>query len=133
MTTHINPNTIFVFGSNLGGRHGKGAALTARLQHKAQWGVASGLTGNSYALPTCGFRFEPLALDEIQEHVGNFQRVANMNQENMIFQVTRIGCGLAYYQDHHIAPMFQSSPDNCYFDEKWAQWLGKEANYWGTF
>ena len=43
---------IFVFGSNLAGRHGKGAALFARQKHGAIHGQGVGLQGTSYAIPT---------------------------------------------------------------------------------
>ena len=42
---------IFVFGSNLAGRHGKGAALDAKNKYGAIYGVGFGRTGNSYAIP----------------------------------------------------------------------------------
>ncbi|RUX60135.1 hypothetical protein [Mesorhizobium sp. M7A.F.Ca.CA.002.12.1.1] len=124
----------FVFGSNLAGtRHGKGAALTARIQHGAVYGVAEGLTGRSYALPTCGYRFEPLPIDRIKGHVRNFLEFADKNQQ-LDFQVTRVGCGLAYYSDDQIAPMFKMAPQhNVFFDEKWRPFLGNGHYYWGTF
>jgi hypothetical protein len=124
---------VFVFGSNLGGRHGKGAALTARIQHGAQYGVGEGLTGNSYALPTCDWGFRPLSLDRIKTHVGNFLGFATVNRQ-LGFQVTRVGCGLAYYSDDQIAPLFRLAPQfNVFFDEKWRPFLGDGYDYWGTF
>lgn len=126
---------IFVFGSNLSGRHGKGAALTARLQHGAQYGKAEGPTGNSYALPTCGHRFEPLSLDEIYEHVQRFINYAKQDWQTE-FQITRIGCGLGRHKDEHIAPMFWASSRNCFFDKKWEDVLIPRQGgyrYWGTF
>lgn len=127
---------IFVFGSNLAGRHGKGAALTARKEHGAVYGVAEGLTGNSYALPTCGFQFEPLPLHKISHFVWRFINTAQL-YVNREFQVTRVGCGLGRYTDKDIAPMFANAPaDNVLFDEKWKpifEELNKEFRYWGTF
>lgn len=124
---------IFVFGSNLGGRHGKGAALTAMRFKNAEYGVAEGPTGNSYALPTCDHRFKGLPLDHIQTYVNRFIMWARANPQ-MTFQVTRVGCGLALYSDKDIAPLFMDAPkENCFFDIKWKPWLGNEFEYWGTF
>ena len=49
-------NTIFVFGSNPEGRHGKGAAKIAVDQFGAKYGQGEGLQGNAYALPTKDLR-----------------------------------------------------------------------------
>ena len=38
MITQLEPNQIFVFGSNTQGRHGKGAALTAKNKFGAVYG-----------------------------------------------------------------------------------------------
>ena len=129
---------IFVFGSNLAGRHGKGAALTARLEHGAQYGVSNGFTGNAYAIPTCNGRLQPLPLGSIKRWVDRFLDDAQFIYPTL-FKVTRIGCGLAYYTDQDIAPMFESAPDNCLFDEKWRPFLGDTSptgtgrGYWGTY
>lgn len=96
---------IFVFGSNLAGRHGKGAALFARQQHGAIYGQGIGLQGNSYAIPTKDHAIKTLPLSEISKHVKNFIQFAKAHPE-LNFNVTRIGCGLAGYKDTDIAPMF---------------------------
>jgi hypothetical protein len=102
---------VFVFGSNLAGRHGKGAALWA-LQHRgAVYGVGEGRMGNSYAIPTKDGSLRTLALDEIRRHVRNFLVYAETHQ-NEEFQLTPIGCGLAGYSPADIAPMFVDAPAN---------------------
>lgn len=131
-------SNIFVFGSNLGGRHGKGAALTALRQHGAVYGQASGLQGRSYGLPTCNRYFKPLPLEEIGYHIFDFICFAKHhhppNPDRHYFKITRIGCGLAHYTDETIAPLFQTAPkENCFFDTAWEPFLGKEFNYWGSF
>lgn len=63
---------IFVFGSNLAGRHGKGAALFARRNHGAIYGQGVGRQGNSYAIPTKDAKLRTLPLVTIHEHVGDF-------------------------------------------------------------
>jgi hypothetical protein len=103
---------IFVFGSNLAGRHGKGAALFARQNHGAIYGQGIGLQGSSYAIPTKDSNIRTLPLDDIERHVYIFLEFAKSHPE-MIFNITRIGCGLAGYKDYQIAPMFKNATSNC--------------------
>jgi len=118
MSTH----KIFVFGSNLAGRHGAGAALHARTYYGAKYGQGKGLQGNSYAIPTKGHHLEVLPLDIIETYVKEFIVFASQNNE-LEFLVTRIGCGLAGYKNEQIAPMFRHAPDNCVFDNEWLKVL----------
>lgn len=110
--------TIFVFGSNLAGRHGKGAALTARLYHGAIYGQGVGRQGNSYAIPTKDENLVSLPLHTIELYVIEFKEYAKQHPE-LTFFVTRIGCGLAGYTDEMIAPMFKNSPSNCELPIAW--------------
>lgn len=112
------PDTIFVFGSNMAGRHGLGAARTAYRQFGAIRGQAVGLQGRSYAIPTKDVQFEPLAMSTIRYYVREFLDFARSHPE-LTFQVTRIGCGLAGFDDEDIAPMFAGAPDNCHLPEGW--------------
>lgn len=50
--TQLAPNEVFVFGSNLQGMHGGGAARLAYREFGAEWGQGVGLFGQSYAIPT---------------------------------------------------------------------------------
>lgn len=102
---------IFVFGSNLAGRHGKGAALEARQKWGAEYGVGVGRTGDSYAIPTKGYRLEVLALSVINDHVRDFIAYAERHP-GIQFVLTPIGCGLAGYEPAQIAPMFRDAPFN---------------------
>jgi hypothetical protein len=113
---------IFVFGSNLAGRHGKGAAAFAKRFRGAAYGVFEGFTGRSYAIPTKDAQLRPLTLDEIKDGVDHFIDVAN-HSPNLAFFVTRIGCGLAGYKDEEIAPMFINAPTNCSFARDWREYL----------
>lgn len=109
MPTSATP--IFVFGSNLAGRHGKGAALWARQNRGAIYGVGVGPQGNAYAIPTKDRRLRVLPLNVIQSHVAAF--LAYVRQRPGIeFEVTPIGCGLAGYRPDQIAPMFVDAPAN---------------------
>lgn len=96
---------IFVFGSNLAGRHGKGAALHARKYCGAVYGQGEGLQGSSYAIPTKDANLQTLPLDTIAVHVAVFLEFAFAHPE-LHFQVTPIGCGLAGYKPRDIAWMF---------------------------
>lgn len=113
---------IFVFGSNLAGRHGKGAALYARQNYGAVYGQGIGLQGNSYAIPTKDANLVTLSLHTINYHVINFLEFA-CNHPEMIFNVTPIGCGLAGYTPKEIAPMFAASPKNVKLPKEFDQLL----------
>jgi len=122
---------IFVFGSNIAGRHGAGAASYAYKYLDAKWGVGEGLTGQCYAIPTKDHRVQSRSLEEVKKSVDIFISYAH-NHPELTFQVTRIGCGLAGFKDSEIASMFADSPDNCEFDSAWKQWLPTKKT-WGTF
>lgn len=135
---------IFVFGSNRAGIHGAGAAKYAYEKLNATWGVGEGLTGGGpdnfpmcYALPTKGYKIEPITLLEIKQAVDTFITVAEYwALRGAEFKVTRVGCGLGGHIDADIAPMFLASPENCLFDKYWKPWLDRyevKRRYWGTF
>lgn len=108
---------IFVFGSNLAGRHGRGAALTARREHGAIYGQGEGLQGHSYAIPTKDHNLNTLSLTAIQRHVAKFLAFARATPNTRYF-VTAIGCGLAGHYPEDIAPMFADAPPNCELHER---------------
>jgi len=99
---------IFVFGSNLSGRHGAGAARYARLHHGAIMGQGIGLQGSSYALPTKGVNISFMPLKDIGKHVDEFISFAQ-SRPDLTFRVTRVGCGLAGFKDEEIAPLFRGA------------------------
>lgn len=128
-----NDKEIFVFGSNLAGIHGAGAALVARREHGAKIGVGEGFTGNAYAIPTKGQNLEVLPLYEILRHAVEFNMRTYL-YTGYQFKVTRIGCGRAGYTDEQIAWMFWgANHKNTKFDLAWKKWLPEEAQYWGTY
>jgi len=112
------PNIIFVFGSNLAGRHGKGAALFALENYGAVYGKGIGRTGRAYAIPTKDGSLNVLNLKVIKTHVEAFIVYALANPD-LTFLVTRIGCGLAGYDDSEIAPFFKNAPSNCTLPIEW--------------
>jgi hypothetical protein len=108
---------VFVFGSNLAGRHGKGAALTALRKHGAIRGQGEGPQGLSYAIPTKDARLRTLPLSQIGFYVGRFLKFADMNP-HLTFKLTPIGCGLAGYKPEQVAPFFQDAPTNVILPEE---------------
>ena len=98
--TELKPNEIFVFGSNLAGSHGGGAAHLAYDRFGAIWGQGVGLQGQSYAIPTMQG-----GVETIEPYVDEFIEFARQHTE-FKFLVTRIGCGIAGFRDEEIAPLF---------------------------
>jgi hypothetical protein len=117
LITSLPEGHYFVFGSNEAGRHGKGAALTAKNCFGAVYGQGHGEQGRSYALATKDDSIRSLSLDEIRGNVRIFLQHAT-NHPHKQWAVSRIGCGLAGYSDEEIAPLFKRHPQNVYFLEK---------------
>lgn len=107
--THLIPNQVFVFGSNLQGIHGKGAAKTA-LQWGAKWKFATGLQGQTYAIPTKDLNLVTLPIYKIRPYVDEFIEFARSNC-TLTFLVTEIGCGLAQLTPSQVAPLFRGAVD----------------------
>lgn len=98
-------NGIFVFGSNLKGIHGAGAALKAKQSFRAQQGVGHGPTGDCYALPTKSTPYKSLQLREIDNYVDCFLEYVLLHPE-LEFYLTPIGTGLAGHDAWEIAALF---------------------------
>ena len=113
--TSLQPNEIFVFGSNLRGMHGGGAAYIAHQKFGAIMGQGVGLQGQSYAIPTMQG-----GVETIKPYVDDFIEFAKMNKK-LIFLVTRIGCGIAGFTDEEIAPLFEKAHEveNIVLPEGW--------------
>ena len=101
--TALQPNEVFVFGSNLAGMHGGGAARVARKLFGAVMGQGVGLQGQSYAIPTMQG-----GVETIKPYVDEFITFASAHPE-LKFYVTRIGCGIAGFTDAEIAPLFKNA------------------------
>jgi hypothetical protein len=99
----LSSDEIFVFGSNLAGRHAGGAARTAFKKFGAIYGQGVGLQGQSYAIPTMQGGAETIA-----PYVDEFIDFAKEHPE-LFFYVTRIGCGIAGFKDGEIAPLFKKA------------------------
>lgn len=96
-------NEVFVFGSNLEGMHGGGAARVARLHFGAKMGQGVGLQGQSYAIPTMQG-----GVDTIRPYVDEFIGFAKAHPE-LRFLVTPIGCGIAGFEPEDIATLFEEA------------------------
>ena len=109
----LNENEIFVFGSNLNGLHGGGAARIAYDKFGAIWGQGVGLQGQSYGIPTMHG-----GVDVIKPYVDEFINFAKSHPK-FKFLVTRIGCGIAGFNDKEIAPLFKDAIEieNIYLPE----------------
>lgn len=128
----VAEHSVWVFGSNLSGIHGKGAALLARERYGALLGVSEGLMDCCYGIPTVDFiipgaaKQRPLPLSQIQASVMTFLRVAAEgyhSRSKCNYFVTRIACQLAGYHDRDIAPMFKTATVNCSFAQQWMAYL----------
>jgi hypothetical protein len=101
--TTLLPDEVFVFGSNLDGYHGGGAARVALNKFGAIWGRGVGLQGQSYAIPTMQG-----GVETIKPYTDEFVEFAKAHPEKF-FYVTRIGCGIAGFRDEEIAPLFRDA------------------------
>lgn len=119
-------SVVFVFGSNLSGIHGAGAAREAHERWGAKLGFGIGRCGDSYAIPTKDLRIETMPLDKIRPYVRDFVEYARCHPQDS-FLVTAIGCGLAGYKPRDIAPMFHGAPENVFLSAKLARGLVGEA------
>ena len=96
----LKADEVFVFGSNLAGMHGAGAAWLAFQKFGAVMGCGVGLRGQSYAIPTMQG-----GVETIKPYVDEFIAFAK-SRPDLFFYVTRIGCGIAGFRDREIAPLF---------------------------
>ena len=117
----LSSDEIFVFGSNLAGHHGGGAARTALNKFGAVYGQGIGLQGQSYAIPTMQG-----GIETIIPYVDEFIDFAKSHPEKF-FYVTRIGCGIAGFRDEDIAPLFNKALnlDNVCLPETFVRELDK--------
>ena len=117
----LQPNEIFVFGSNLSGHHGGGAALLAMNKWGAIWGQGVGLQGQTYGIPTMQG-----GVETIRPYVDEFIQFANKHPE-MTFLVTEIGCGIAGFPPQEIAPLFAKATTtaNIHLPQRFWDLLGK--------
>ena len=120
----VGPNQVFVFGSNEGGRHGKGAARQA-LTWGAVYGQAEGLQGRTYGIPSKDSAIRrTLTLDQMKPYVDRFVEFAR-SRPDLTFLVTEIGCGLAGLRPKQVGPLFEGAKElnNVYLPKRFARLL----------
>lgn len=115
----LSEHEVFVFGSNLAGQHGGGAARHAYCKFGAEWGVGVGMTGQCYAIPTMHG-----GVEDIRPYVDDFVAYAKAHPE-LTFLVTRIGCGIAGFRDEDMAPLFVDTTalENVALPARWIEIL----------
>jgi len=122
----LGKDEIFVFGSNLAGCHGGGAARFAYEHFGAEWGVGNGMTGSCYAIPTMHG-----GVDEIRPYVDYFADEA-FHHPDRLYYVTPIGCGIAGFTPEEIAPLFEKVSEyyNVTLPESFARVLNIDPKIW---
>lgn len=111
MIDQLEPNQIFVFGSNRNGYHAGGAARQAFEDFGAVWGECEGLFGQSYAFPTLGKGYKKLTKKQLIMSRALLYRVAKENPDKE-FLLTPVGTGIAGYTYEEITPLFENLPVN---------------------
>ncbi len=111
---------IFVFGSNVRGWHGGGAAWYAHNKLGAEWEVGEGPTGRTYALPTCFEPGLPVDMGSLETAVDRFLAHARSHPDVRFF-VSRVGCDLAGFYVCEVMPLFAGAPDNCDLPTGWRE------------
>ena len=115
--TKLEDHEVFVFGSNLNGNHAGGAAKQA-LEFGAVDSDGHGLNGQSYAFPTLDKDMQRFSTEQLSEFVNEFYRVVNQNTTK-IFLLTKVGCGIAGYDEEFMRMLFKDSPANVVKPEGW--------------
>jgi hypothetical protein len=116
---------VWVFGSNLAGIHGAGAAEVARDRYGYPMGTGIGREGQAYGIPTKDRDLNTRSLADVRVGVERFIRHAKSRPSDYFF-VTAIGCGYAGFTPDQIAPLFVNAPANCSFPEPWRPYLDPE-------
>lgn len=116
--TSLRFNEVFVFGSNLAGRHGAGAARQAHMQFGAKLGCGEGMTGQSYAFPTLNQALGKLPHSRLEEARDNLYWTCRQHADKR-FLLTKVGCGLAGYNEDYMRLLFQNPPENLILPTDW--------------
>ena len=118
MINELNPDQIFVFGSNLAGNHAGGAAKQAHESFGAEWGVGEGLTGQSYAFPTLTENFQKVSNTQLKSARLKLYQTANKYPDKE-FLLTKVGCGIAGFPEKKMIGIFRNAPKNITKPEDW--------------
>lgn len=118
MINELKPNQIFVFGSNLAGKHYGGAAKQAYEQFGAVMGIGKGVMGQTYAFPTLDKEFKQLSRNKIRRQV-HFLFVFCDENPDKEFLLTKVGCGIAGIDESFMRSMFKNPRKNMVLPEDW--------------
>lgn len=118
MIDSLNPNQIFIFGSNAAGQHAGGAARQAYDQFGAEWGVGEGRTGQCYAFPTLDEKFQKVSSTELKASRLKLYKTAEAHPE-LTFLLTKVGCGIAGHDEWFMKRLFKNAPANITKPEDW--------------
>lgn len=124
MITELKENQIFVFGSNMIGNHGGGAARQAKEQFGAEEGIGEGLSGKTYAFPTLERDMNKRGIKGLERSRDRFFATAKALPEKE-FLMTPVGIGIANYSVEEIAPLFRNAPNNIVLPEEFKEYLNK--------
>lgn len=116
--TDLQPNEVFVFGSNLAGKHLGGAAKAARELFGAEMGVGEGLSGQTYAFPTLERDFNKRGIRGLEAARDRLAATARALPEKS-FLLTKVGCGIAGYSEEEMKPLFADMPSNVIKPKGW--------------
>jgi len=121
MITELKPNEVFVFGSNLAGEHGGGAARQACNFFGAEWGIGEGLTGQCYAFPTLDSDRKQLTKDQLLKSRHKLYSTCNSLPEKT-FLLTTVGTGIAGFTNEFMKEIFisQVTPKNLVMPKEWS-------------
>ena len=119
MITELKENQIFIFGSNLAGKHVGGAALQAKEEFGAEEGVGEGLTGQCYAFPTLNEKNKKRTKQELEESIKKLWICCVSYFGEKEFLLTKVGCGIAGYKESYIKALFRGFPRNLIKPKDW--------------
>ena len=114
----LEPNQIFVFGSNLSGIHAGGAAKIAEEKFGAMEGVSEGMMGDCYAFPTLDREMKKLSKECLKASVIDLFAICRALPEKE-FLLTKVGCGIAGFNESYMIDLFKDSPPNLIKPENW--------------
>lgn len=118
MIDELKENQIFVFGSNLAGEHIGGAAKQAHASFGAQWEIGEGLTGQSYAFPTLTEMRRKREYLDLEKSVEKLYKCAAKHPHKE-FLLTKVGCGIAGYNEELMRSLFLNPPVNIRLPIDW--------------
>lgn len=133
MIQNLAPNQVFVFGSNTQGKHGKGAALTAKNKFGAIYGEAEGPQGQSYAIITKDLTkntHPSRTPEQIKEQIHNLYEYARENPDKeFLVAYSGNGTNLNAYSNQEMADMFGSEPipNNIVFEQEFNKLIPTES------